>query len=212
MYGTCVLYLRRIFCSEFGFAVRSFSATEIRPSHVRRIHRWISKVLYSCDDCGALLMSVAGALIPARKRPGPVNMGGSAAGRTSSTDKKGSFQRKIPRRKISAQQGKQSIEEWLESVKVGFASRFGALFTEAGWEDVADLHDYPPSPSEYVSASSRHRRRQMLRPRQYAALLDKGCTCARGGHVALCERCASKNSTQAFVSVWQNPQNPFSNI
>lgn len=149
-------------------------------------------------------MSVAGALIPARKRPGPVNMGGSAAGRTSSTDKKGSFQRKIPRRKISAQQGKQSIEEWLESVKVGFASRFGALFTEAGWEDVADLHDYPPSPSEYVSASSRHRRRRMLRPRQYAALLDKSYTCTRGD-VALCERCASKNSTQAFVSVWQNP-------
>ena len=92
-------------------------------------------------------MSVAGALIPARKRPGPVNMSGSAAGRTSSTEKKGSFQRKI-----SAQQGKHSIEEWLESVKAGFASRFGALFTEAGWEDVADLHDYPPSPSEYVSA------------------------------------------------------------
>ena len=123
-------------------------------------------------------MSVAGALIPARKRPGPVNMGGSAAGRTSSTDKKGSFQRKIPRRKISAQQGKQSIEEWLESVKVGFASRFGALFTEAGWEDVADLHDYPPSPSEYVSACHLATAAG-LRPQQSAAWLEGGCTCVR---------------------------------
>ena len=99
-------------------------------------------------------MSAAGALgaQPARKRPGPIRMSGAgpAAEHTRIPNNTGKRHHTLPTNSPHTTQKprQQSIDDWLDSVKAGFAARFGKLFTEAGWEDVADLQEYPPSTAE----------------------------------------------------------------